>query len=58
MENLLKAAKELENKLAQGTAVEKEAVIEVMMDQWEAGRQEERNIAGEFLSAHIQLWLF
>ena len=47
MENLLKAAKELEAKFADMKDVEKEAVIEVMMDKWEAGRQEERNIAGQ-----------
>ena len=48
---LLKQARELEGKMSEEKDVDKKDVIEVMMDKWEAGREEEKNIAGwDFLS--------
>ena len=47
MKNLLQQAKDFEKKLANEDVVEKEAVVHVMMEGWEASKQEERDITGE-----------
>ena len=52
MELLLKQYKEFEKKLAMEREVEKDEVIEVMMEKWACQRQEEKDVAGEFLLTH------
>ena len=51
MKLLLKQARNFESKLSQEKEVDKKQVIEVMMDKWDAGRQEEKNIAGYLIDA-------
>lgn len=49
---MLKQSRELENKSASAEEVDKKQVIEVMMDKWDAGRQEEKNIAGSCIQMY------
>jgi len=43
---MLRQAEEVEKKLAEEEVVDKSLVIKAMMENWEAERREEKNIAG------------
>ena len=46
IKNMLRQAEEVEKKLAEEEVVDKSLVIKAMMENWEAERREEKNIAG------------
>ena len=46
MKHLLKQAKEFEKALSDESVIEKEEVVKVMKDKWQAARSEDRDIAG------------
>ena len=59
MKMLLKQAKEFEKRLSDETEVEKAEVVSVMKNKWEAERQEDNGVAGQYmeLSTSQQMWL-